>query len=303
MQLDVQTLDQPLGAIVTGWDPGETLGDSERAEVLGLLQEHVVLVFRGARQPEDLELITFAQSFGDLVKGSEWFQDSGAHPEILPVNNLVDEDGVPQGTAGSEPLGWHSDYSYVPTVGKESFLNAVELPIDPPHTYFCDQYTALSTLPSKTVDMLRPLRAFHSVTKLVSDEEDGNSGYGAGEMKQTQSDFLKKRAHNREKGVERPRIPTAEHPLIMRHPDSGREILYVSEFLTQHIIGMPQDESDDLLAELCAHSTRAENVYSHDWQVGDMVMFDTLGSVHRRDSWDPSQRRVMRQLSTLLEVQ
>jgi taurine dioxygenase/pentalenolactone F synthase len=43
-----------------------------------------------------------------------------------------------------------------------------------------------------------------------------------------------------------------------------------------------------------------ENVYCHDWQVGDMVMFDTLGSLHRRDSWDPSQRRVMRQLSTMV---
>ena len=62
---------------------------------------------------------------------------------------------------------------------------------------------------------------------------------------------------------------------------------------------MPKDESDELLKELSAHSTKPDYVYAHEWQVGDMVMFDTLGTLHRRDAWDPSERRVMRQLSTL----
>ena len=62
---------------------------------------------------------------------------------------------------------------------------------------------------------------------------------------------------------------------------------------------MPKDESDELLKELSTHSTNSDYVYAHDWQVGDMVMFDTLGTLHRRDAWDPSERRVMRQMSTL----
>ena len=69
--------------------------------------------------------------------------------------------------------------------------------------------------------------------------------------------------------------------------------------MPQYFIGMPRDESDDLLRELHAHSTRPSFVYSHDWELGDMVMFDTLGTLHRRDAWDPGERRVMRQLSTL----
>jgi alpha-ketoglutarate-dependent taurine dioxygenase len=298
MQLDVQKLDQPVGAIIGGWDPAESLGEQQRAEIRDLLRAHLVLVFRGNRQPEDRELIDFAQNFGDLVIGSEWFQDSGDHPEILPINNLVDDEGVPQGTAGSEALGWHADYSYVPTVGKESFLNAIELPEASPRTYFCSQYRALDTLPKEMIKKLRTLRAYHSITDFVSDAEDGTRGYGRRTMKQTQSDFLKKREHNRELGIERPRIPTAEHPVIMRHPESGREILYISPFISKYIVGMPRDESDELLTELCEHSTKPENVYAHTWQTGDMVMFDTLGCLHRRDSWDPAQRRVMHQLST-----
>jgi alpha-ketoglutarate-dependent taurine dioxygenase len=89
------------------------------------------------------------------------------------------------------------------------------------------------------------------------------------------------------------------HPVILRHPDSGREILYVNPGITKYIIGMPRDESDDLLKQLHTHSTRPSYVYSHDWQLGDLVMFDTLGTLHRREAWDPTERRVMRQLSTL----
>ena len=108
-----------------------------------------------------------------------------------------------------------------------------------------------------------------------------------------------KKERNARLGISRPPIPKAIHPLVMRHPDTGREILYVSKGITRNVIGMPRDESSALLKELHQHSTRPENVYAHDWQVGDLVMFDTLGTLHRRDAWDPSERRVMRQLSTL----
>ena len=64
-------------------------------------------------------------------------------------------------------------------------------------------------------------------------------------------------------------------------------------------MGLPRDESDALLKELHAHSTRSSTVYAHGRQLGDMIVFDTLGSLHRRDAWEPTQRRVMRQLSTL----
>ncbi len=305
MQFNVRSLDQPLGAVITGWDPGEKLSGKDRAKIAGLLQQHTVLVFRGNRQPEDIELVNFAKSFGGLVKGHEFFHDngeySGIHPEILPVNNVVDKDDIPQGTGGSMQLGWHADYSYVPTVGKESFLNAVELPGGGgPRTSFCSQYDALATLPSKMVEILRPLSAYHSITDFDGDEEEGGYG-GGGVTRQIIADAAKKRERDKKLGIDvakKPSIPTAVHPIIVRHPDTGRETLYVNPLITQYIVGMPRSESDDLLDELYAHSIKPEMVYSHDWEVGDTVVFDTLGSLHRRESWDPSQRRVMRQLST-----
>ena len=115
MKLSVRAIDGPLGAIVTGWDPSEKLGNTTRAQIIDLLQQHVVLVFRGNRQPEDSE----------LVKGHEFFHDngdySGEYSEILPVNNVVDGNDVPQGTAGSMQLGWHCDYSYASSLAKKAF--------------------------------------------------------------------------------------------------------------------------------------------------------------------------------------
>ncbi len=295
MVLEVTPLDQPLGALVRGWEPKAALSRGDEGIIRDALRDYSVLVFRGHEQPTDEQLVAFAENFGDLVKGSEWFGDIAPVPEILRVNNLVDADGVAQGTGASDSLEWHSDYSYVDTVGKESFLNAVEIPaLNPPKTYFCSQYDAFQRLSPGMADRLRGLRAHHSITNYAA---GGRRTPREGE--DFRDDFQAKRERNRRLGIARPDIPEAEHPVILRHPDTGREILYVSRGITRRIVGIPKDESDDLLKELAAHSTKPECVYAHEWQLGDMVVFDTLGTLHRRDAWDPAERRVMRQMSTL----
>ncbi len=295
MALEITPLGGPLGAVVHGWQPKDALSAADETDLRDGLRAHAVLVFRGQAQPTDEQLVRFAETFGDLVKGSEWFGDIAPKPEILRVNNLLDDDGVPQGTGASDSLEWHSDYSYVETVGKESFLEAVEIPsVNPPRTYFCSQYDAFDRLSPAMATRLRGLRGHHSITNYAA---GGRRTPREGE--DFRDDFQAKRERNRQLGLTRPDIPEAEHPIILQHPDTGREILYVSRGITRRIVGLPKDESDDLLKQLAAHSTRPECVYAHDWHVGDMIMFDTLGTLHRRDAWDPGERRVMRQMSTL----
>ena len=119
MTLAIHALeDQPVGALVSGWDPEEPLSDDDEATIRAGLTVHLVLVFRGQDQPSDAALVDFAQRFGDLIKGSEWFRDVGERAEILPVTNAVGEDGLPKGTGGAGPLEWHADYSYVSSPGK-----------------------------------------------------------------------------------------------------------------------------------------------------------------------------------------
>lgn len=300
MAIEVKPLDAPLGAIVQGWNPKTELSDGDEQAIRQALQRHQVLVFRGHAAPTDQQLVRFAYRFGNLIKGSEWFGDIDPVAEILRVNNVVGDDGVPEGTGAAASLEWHSDYSYVPHVGKESFLEAVEIPRNnPPQTCFVSQYAAFESLPKAMADRLRPLFAHHCITGYGKEIESMQITGSPMDIDGFREEFKAKKERNARLGVERPPIPQAVHPVILRHPDTGREILYVSKGIARNIIGMPKDESDALLKELAAHSTRPENVYAHDWQVGDMVMFDTLGTLHRRDAWDPAERRVMRQLSTL----
>jgi alpha-ketoglutarate-dependent taurine dioxygenase len=284
VQLEITPIpDAPLGALVRGWSPAEPLDDAARDQIAEALPRYRVLVFRGQPQPTDEQLVRFVENFGDPIKGSEWFRNAGALPEILPVTNIRGRDGRQLGVEGASDLEWHSDYSYVATPGRTSFLNAVELPPEPPRTYFCDMARAFATLDPGLRERLRGLRATHSIAAYMAEPERG---------------FAAKVERDRAEGVQRPDIPEAEHPVVVRHPDTGEEVLYVSRGITRRIVGMERAESSALLKALHQHATRPEAVYAHDWEVGDLIMFDTLATLHRRDSWDPTKRRLMRQLST-----
>jgi alpha-ketoglutarate-dependent taurine dioxygenase len=95
------------------------------------------------------------------------------------------------------------------------------------------------------------------------------------------------------------RVP-AHHPIARRHPATGRTALYVNS-LVGTIDGWDPDEADDLLDDLMAHANEACRTYGHAWQQGDLVIFDDVGTMHRRDPSDPAEVRTMRQLSTLLD--
>lgn len=288
MDLEITPLpDAPLGALVRAWEPSQQLDEEGRARIVDALHRFRLLVFRGQPQPTDDELVRFVTSFGEPIKGSEWFRNAGALPEILPVTNIRGRDGTRLGVEGAADLEWHADYSYVATPAKTSFLNAVELPSEPPRTYFTDMYQAFATLDADLQDRLRGLRATHSISSYMAEPERG---------------FADKVERDDAAGVVRPDIPEAEHPVVVRHPDTGDEILYVSRGITRRVIGMERAESSALLKQLHLHATRPDQVYAHDWEVGDLIMFDTLGTMHRRDSWDPTQRRLMRQLSTACAV-
>ena len=288
MDLEIMPVpNAPLGALIRGWEPSEPLAEADRWRIVEALQQFRVLVFRGQTQPSDDDLVRFVESFGEPIKGSEWFRNAGALPEILPVTNIRGRDGTTLGVEGATDLEWHADYSYVATPAKTSFLNAVELPPEPPRTYFTDMYQAFATLDSDLQKRLRGMRAAHSIADYMADPD---------------RDFAAKVERDSSLGVQRPPIPEAEHPVVVRHPDTGDEILYVSRGITRRILGLDRPESSALLKQLHLHATRPERVYAHDWEVGDLIMFDTLGTLHRRDSWDPAQRRLMRQLSTACTV-
>jgi taurine dioxygenase/pentalenolactone F synthase len=290
--LRVTPLGGTLGAEVRGWDPARSLADDELTALSDTLDSRLVLVFRGHPQPSDQQMVRLGSSFGQVFAGGDSYGVTMAHPQVLQVSNELGTDGYEVGVAGSGVLPWHTDYSFLPTPAQETLLEALLLPPSGgPATYFCDMYSAWADLPDDTRHRLDGLVATHlamaSASYLQPAGGGGDPDAGA-------------RSAQRNPRV---RLPgdggPAVHPLVVRHPRTGRTALYVSEFVAG-ISGMEDGDAHRLVVELLAHATRPERVYRHEWQPGDLIIFDTIGTVHRRDLSRHDESRTMRQLSTLV---
>jgi taurine dioxygenase len=95
--------------------------------------------------------------------------------------------------------------------------------------------------------------------------------------------------------------PPIAHPAVRTHPLSGKRALYVSERVS-HFHGMSPAESQPIIDYLCAHATRPENIYRHQWQQGDLICWDNRSSMHRAlADFDPSEERYMLRATLLGE--
>jgi taurine dioxygenase len=83
------------------------------------------------------------------------------------------------------------------------------------------------------------------------------------------------------------------HPLVSTHPETGRRALYLGRRRNAYIAGLPLAESEALLDELWSYATRDELAWGHQWQPGDVVLWDNRSTMHRRDSFDPTSRRIL----------
>jgi taurine dioxygenase len=290
-RLSVVPLAAPIGALVTGWDPASPLTEAERTLLAATLHRRLVLVLRGHRVPTNEELTDFAASFGELAPAADLYGLVHDAPKVLKVSNELDQDGHEIGAAGSGTIPWHTDYAFMDRPAKETFLEAYLLPPSGgPQTSFCDMYSALEALPSELRDRVEGLVGRHALM-------------AAGYYGTAEADPAEREARMRQANPalhypdDRGGIP---HPVVARHPESGRAALYVSSFVDR-FDGIDFDEGRALLDELLRCAVVPSRTYAHDWQVGDLVVFDTIGTVHARGLVRASERRTMRQLSTLVD--
>jgi taurine dioxygenase len=91
--------------------------------------------------------------------------------------------------------------------------------------------------------------------------------------------------------------PRHVHPAVIRHPATGRPVLFVNRLMAERIVGLPQAESDAILAEVFDHIERPEFIYEHRWRKGDVVVWDNFSTLHARTDFDPAERRVLRRMA------
>ncbi|MBD8481978.1 TauD/TfdA dioxygenase family protein [Pseudomonas coleopterorum] len=256
---EIRPLAGHVGAEIIGLDLRLPLNDQDFASIHRAHLDHHVVVFRDQRITPQQQ-IDFSRRFGVLqIHVLKQFLLAG-HPEILIVSNIV-ENGQPVGL-GDAGKYWHSDLSYkeLPSLG--SMLHAQELPSEGGDTLFADMHRAWDTLPSALREAVEGRQAVHSYTARYSE------GKNAANWRPTlTADQLAQ-------------VVTVTHPVVRTHPENGRKALFVSEGFTTHIVGLPEDESRDLLQQLYAHSVREDNVYRHQWQAHDMVFWDNRSLIH-----------------------
>ena len=260
-----------LGAEVHDVDL-RALDDETFAAVYRAWLDHEVLLFRDQTLTDE-DLVAFSRRFGDLDEAP--VQETGqryveGYPEIYVVSNVV-QDGVAIGSLGSGEAVWHTDMSYLPNPPKASVLYALEVPPSGGDTSFCSMYAAWEQLPAPLRSRVEGLRVKHDGTY--------NSG---GYLRQGVTPTGDPRTS-----------PGTIHPLVYVHPESGRRALYLGRRRNAYIEDASLAESDALLDEIWSAATRESLTWTHQWRVGDLVLWDNRCTMHRRDAFDPTTRRVM----------
>jgi len=249
-----------LGAEVLGLDLTRPLSGVDFERLQQAHWKHHVLVFRD-QDITPAQHVAFSRLWGPLqIHVLRQFQLVG-HPEILQVSNLRDAQGHPEGLGDAGQL-WHSDLSYKEKPSLGSLLHAQELPNEGGDTLFADQHAAYDALPGALKSQLAGLQAEHSYL-LHYDALRTKSPWRPA-LTQAQIDEVR----------------PAVHPVVHTHPSNGRKALFVSEHFTSRIVGLPEDESRDLLQQLFAHSIQPQFVYRHQWRPHDLVFWDNRSVLH-----------------------
>ena len=260
-----------LGAEIQGVDL-RTVDAESFAAIYQAWLDHSVLLFRNQNLSDD-DLIAFSKNFGDL----DWapVQESGrrfveGHPEIYVVSNVM-ENGVPIGSLGAGEATWHTDMSYLQDPPKASILYALEVPPSGGNTYFNSMYRAYEILPEAVKIRIEGKTLKHDATY--------NSG---GYVRQGTA------------AIDDPvNSPGTFHPLVCTHPETKRRVLYLGRRRNAYIDGLSLPESESLLDELWIYANRAELEWHNQWRVGDLVLWDNRCTMHRRDPFEATSRRVM----------
>src|SRR5688572_3443033 len=221
--------------------------------------DHQVLLFREQRLTDE-DLVAFSRRFGDLDEAP--VQESGrrfveGHPEIYVVSNVM-QNSAPIGSLGSGEAVWHTDMSYLPDPPKASVLYALEVPARGGDTSFCSMYAAWDELPDRVRRRVEGRRVKHDGTY--------NSG---GYVRQGVAP------------TDDPRTsPGTLHPIVYVHPETARWALYLGRRRNAYVDGLSLDDSNALLDEVWSHATREPLTWRHEWQVGDLVLWDNRCTMH-----------------------
>jgi alpha-ketoglutarate-dependent taurine dioxygenase len=255
-----------VGIEVSGLRAPDLADPQEAARCRRLVDERGVVVYREVGLDDD-QLVAFSSMLGEVERPRSGALES--HPEVAPVTRQPGLDPMAAYRAGT--FFWHLDGANGTVPNKATLLAAEQVaPDDEGDTEFASTYAAYEHLPEeekRSLDGVRVVHSFRATQRLAQPD--------ASDEERARWD----------------RVPDAEHPLVWVRRDGRRSMLVGST--TDHVVGMDPDEGRALLDRLLEWSTRPEFVVRHHWRVGDLVVWDNTGMLHRALPYGEDSPRLM----------
>lgn len=274
-----------LGARIDGLDLSQPLSVEQFAQLEQALGKFGVLNFP-KQNLTALQLKNFAERFGKLeVNVANAYQEPGI-PEVMILSNKVDANGKPIGLsdAGQD---WHTDMSYNKMIAFTNILYGVEIPHRNGealgNTEFCNMHAAYDELPADLKARLDGMTITHDFAKFW-------------DMMRSQPGSNRKPLTE----AQRASKPPVSHPIFLTHPITGKKVLYANPGYSMRINELPQEESDRILAFLFEHQLQPKFQYKHRWSVGDVLMWDNIGTLHNAvPDYTPEEHRYIKRCQVM----
>ena len=256
------------------------ISDSEFRVLYKAWLEFGVLRIRG-QSLNDGELQRFSNRFGPLEeipygKISEEEKQKIKNRYVTVISN-IEVDGKPIGGLGNKEATWHSDMTYIEDPPPASILMSLEVPELGGDTHFSDQKAAYLSLPNELVSRIENLSIKHN----AAHTSVGDLRRGFDPIKDPRE------------------APGAIHPIVRTHDETREKMLYLGRRELAYVVGFALEESEQLLNEVWRYAAMSENVWTQQWEIGDVIIWDNRRVLHRRDGFDQSQRRLMKRCQVM----
>lgn len=272
--VQVTPLTGTIGARVDGLDITRLDGPTGAALRDALDRYHVIVLGRHAMTDDEHRALASVWGEPQPHPVSAWM---GSTEVVAYVTN--DADNPPIGDSD-----FHTDYTFNHEIAAVAVLHAQEVTTSGGDTIWADAHAAYDALSTTMQSILGTLSARHELGPRFAEVMRRRYGGEAAE-----------------RVVER-FGSGAVHPMVVRHPSTGRPALFVNKGYTTEIVGLEPKESAALLGFLFDHLSSPRFHYRHHWNVDDVVVWDEVATVHQGpdDFWP--QRRVLRRITAGLVV-
>ena len=266
---EVRPLTKHIGAEIHGIDLRQPVDEATRAAIYRAWLDHLVIVFPDQKLEQE-DLLRVSSYFGEIgaLRRPPKFFPPGFNrllPNIMLISNIR-ENGEPIGALPDGEMMFHHDMIHADIPDKGTLLYSVEVPSTGGNTLFASGYAAYETMDPALRAKIDGRIAQHHYNYGSTQKGDG-------------------------KGTEA--FARAQHPAIRTHEETGRKAVYVNRLMSIGLGGMSDEEAEPILNAVFDHAEKPEFVYSHEWRVGDLLLWDNRCSSHARTDFPSTERRLM----------